>query len=126
MLDQQQCREIEQRVTQINDEVYRIRDGLHTFSRIHVQPGYESQTRSQEHADLSRKHQALANKFREQVERFSKSVQLQQDKQKVRSQRMAAAVEDEESKLVIAQAQAHAINGEQQRLKQSQIASRQK
>ena len=40
--------------------------------------------RDEEHEALDRSHQQYANKFREQVGRYAKSVELQQEKQRVK------------------------------------------
>ena len=67
---------IEDRITKINSDVRKTSDDLHTFLEIQVSSAAENQTRIQEHTDLSRKHSLHANKFRENVERFAKAVQI--------------------------------------------------
>ena len=72
--DQQQRKAIEDKILQIQSQVRKTRDALHSFKEIPINSAAENQTRMQEHSDLSRRHSQHANKFRELVERFAKAV----------------------------------------------------
>ena len=89
--------DITKRMSQTKNQLKITRDGLQTLEQIPVAPGYESQMRQQEHAALFRQHQQQSNKFLESSERFEKAFFLQQDKKRVRQQRLAAQMDQEQS-----------------------------
>ena len=94
--DAKQRMDIQVRLKKIGGDLKKSSASIQTLRDIPLQSATENQTRQQEHGQLSRRQMELAQKYRDLGDKFSKAMQTQERRQRVRPNAGAVAIEEEE------------------------------